>query len=406
MVNLRSGRMPDLSRGYVPPRAGSANTYDDGSLYVPQRTAKRTKSVSNDEFEDPVEGIEMSDNVGGPSGQGSGHDDSVSEETHMKLEITRLQPEVERMRDSRGEPSTEEKSSDEHTSMNMRRFSLNLISQCLEIIYLSAYALWSVIKDNFSERPAVRRTRLFEELVGMTAKSKGSVKAFIKCLIAIGTECARIGYQVQDFMHFDRLLTGVSKEWASFIRYSAGEPPKMNMKTPVNNAQDSLKKNKSARTSTSSLRQEAEMQSKHAITARKLATYTLNGKNKDKDKDGTGSTPVQNIVERYSAQTEKAYSSGQTGGETGSYTAVRELTPHLAKRSSRLSLKRSPPVTSEMADGTTVPATAVAAAVEKVDIPSEGAKIPLSDLRMDTSTICTNHQNSEASDEIFHLCCG
>ncbi|KGY15899.1 hypothetical protein PABG_11145 [Paracoccidioides brasiliensis Pb03] len=93
------------SREYVPPRGQAQQTpeiHDNGSLHLPQRTAKRTNQLSNDDFEDPVEGLEMSDNLGGSKRPRLWPlMTQVSEETHMKLEITRLQPEVGRMRDHR-----------------------------------------------------------------------------------------------------------------------------------------------------------------------------------------------------------------------------------------------------------------------------------------------------------------
>ncbi|EGE84390.2 hypothetical protein BDDG_07335 [Blastomyces dermatitidis ATCC 18188] len=91
MVNLRSGGKPDLTKDYVPMWA-----------FEPDETIAEEQSDESNEYEDPVEGIsEMSDNVGGPSGWND--NSSVSEETHMRLEIARLQHEVECMKTSRGE---------------------------------------------------------------------------------------------------------------------------------------------------------------------------------------------------------------------------------------------------------------------------------------------------------------
>ncbi|EQL32925.1 hypothetical protein BDFG_05021 [Blastomyces dermatitidis ATCC 26199] len=122
MVNLRSGGTPDLTKEYVPPRRRNEKTpeqqtQDHRSLPTPTTNRKVTapgafepdntiveewSDESNNEYEDPVEGIsEMSGNAGGPSGRND--NGSVSEETRMRLEIARLQHEVERMKTGRGE---------------------------------------------------------------------------------------------------------------------------------------------------------------------------------------------------------------------------------------------------------------------------------------------------------------
>ncbi|OAS99547.1 uncharacterized protein BDCG_16194 [Blastomyces dermatitidis ER-3] len=121
MVNLRSGGTPDLTKEYVPPRRRNEKTpeqqtQDHRSLPTPITNQKAAPGAfepddtiveersdeSNNEYEDPVEGIsEMSGNAGGPSGQNN--NGSVSEETRMRLEIARLQHEVERMKAGRSE---------------------------------------------------------------------------------------------------------------------------------------------------------------------------------------------------------------------------------------------------------------------------------------------------------------
>ncbi|EQL34169.1 hypothetical protein BDFG_04069 [Blastomyces dermatitidis ATCC 26199] len=125
MVNLRSGGTPDLTKEYMPPRRRNEKTpeqqtQDHRSLPTPTTNRKVTapgafepddtiveerSDESNNEYEDPVEGIisEMSGNAGGPSGRND--NGSVSEETRMRLEIARLQHEVERMKAGRSESS-------------------------------------------------------------------------------------------------------------------------------------------------------------------------------------------------------------------------------------------------------------------------------------------------------------
>ncbi|OJD27538.1 hypothetical protein ACJ73_01076 [Blastomyces percursus] len=110
--NLRSGGTPDLTKEYVPTRRRNPETSEaQGSnaglptpatdrrikapeAFEPDDTIEEESNDSNIEYEDPVNDA-MSDNAGGPSGR-----DSASEETPMRLEIARLQHELERMRSS------------------------------------------------------------------------------------------------------------------------------------------------------------------------------------------------------------------------------------------------------------------------------------------------------------------
>ncbi|OAT01353.1 uncharacterized protein BDCG_17047 [Blastomyces dermatitidis ER-3] len=321
MVNLRSGGKPDLTKDYVPtrrrrnpqtpeaqeglgvglPTPATNRKVTAPGAFEPDETIAEEQSDESNEYEDPVEGIsEMSDNAGGPSGRND--NGSASEETCMRLEIARLQHEVERMKTSRGDPAGDEMGADlaeylqqkgktsvimkvleefrsqvrlikrpivltgfinysmwreeillaaeqsetddilegnglgENATMDMQCFwkecNLWLYNYMWSAIApqakahftilkeskLSAYALWTIIEDNFSERPAVRRTCLFEELIEMTFKSKGSDRAFIEHLIAIRTDYICLGYEIPDVVFFDRLLTGVNRGWASFIR--------------------------------------------------------------------------------------------------------------------------------------------------------------------------------------------
>ncbi|EEH35334.1 hypothetical protein PAAG_06381 [Paracoccidioides lutzii Pb01] len=105
------------------------------------------------------------------------------------------------------------------------------------------------------------------------------------------------------------------------------------------------------------------------------------GKNKDKDKGGTGSPPVHNIIKQIFCTAEKAYCSGQTGEDTRVLDS--DSGAHATPRKEIIEIKSQK---TELRS----PATAIAAAVGKVDIPSEGAKIPLNDVRMDTTTVCTD----------------
>ncbi|ODH38180.1 hypothetical protein ACO22_02511 [Paracoccidioides brasiliensis] len=126
----------------------------------------------------------------------------------------------------------------------------------------------------------------------------------------------------------------------------------MNMKTPVNNAQDSLKKKKSK-----DKHFQPETRGSNAIKTcyhcqkvghiHSECCLKFPGKRhasrvriKTRIRMGLVPPQFQNIVERYSAQTDKAYSSGDT--------RVLDCVPATAE------------------------AAAVAAAVQKIDIPSEG----------------------------------
>ncbi|OJD10224.1 hypothetical protein ACJ73_09881 [Blastomyces percursus] len=289
MANLRLGGTPDLTKDYLPTPATDRRAAP--GAFELDKTIEEESNDSNIEYEDPVNDT-MSDNA--------------SEETRMRLEIARLQHEVERMRTGRAtEVSVDENISadladylqrkgrtsgimkilnefrdqvrpiqkpvvlagsanypmwkeaillaarqsetddilDEKqisgpngdASPDMQRFGKERNMWLYNYIWsaiapqakshftipkefeLSVYALWS-IEDNFAERPAVRRTRLYKEMTGLNAKSKGSDRGFIERLIAIRTHYIRLGYRVEDFMFFDCLLTGVSDGWASFIK--------------------------------------------------------------------------------------------------------------------------------------------------------------------------------------------
>ncbi|KMW68028.1 hypothetical protein, variant [Blastomyces dermatitidis ATCC 18188] len=443
---------------------------------------------SNNEYKDPV-GDTMSDNAGGPSGQS----DNTSEETRMKLDIARLMLEVERLKAGRSESSASNEdisadlanylqrkgrtpaivkilkeillaarqsetddilndrqvSPDEGASMDMQCFwserNIWLYNYMWSAItpqakshfiipkesQLSAYSLWSVIEDNFAERPAVRRTRLFQELIEMTSKSKGSDRAFIERLIAIRTDYIRLGYNVEDFMFFDRLLTGVSKGWSSFIKNrmdaiekdenartleddfmglcrdillrlpATGEPPTSDGKTPANNAQDSNRKDKKDKEKekvSEDKDKDSTKPDRKGNNATKTCYHcqkighiqtdcwlkfpekrpTSRGKDKDKDKDAenTGAAPVHNVMEQVFCIKEKAYASGQTGKDTWILDSGSgaHATPH---RDLVVAKPQKVKVMLEMADGTVVPA----AAIGDTKIPVEGADMLLNDVR-------------------------
>ncbi|OJD12431.1 hypothetical protein ACJ73_09352 [Blastomyces percursus] len=129
MVNLRSGGAPDLTKEYVPTRRKNLETPEaqgsNASLptpatdrriaslgaFEPDETIEEESNDSNIEYEDPVNDDTMSDNASGPSGR-----DNASEETRMRLEIARLQHEVERMRAGR---TTEASANDENVSADL-----------------------------------------------------------------------------------------------------------------------------------------------------------------------------------------------------------------------------------------------------------------------------------------------
>ncbi|OAT09892.1 hypothetical protein, variant [Blastomyces gilchristii SLH14081] len=525
MVNLRSGGKPDLTKDYVPtrrrrnpqtpeaqeglgvglPTPAMNRKVTAPGVFEPDETIAEEQSDESNVYEDPVEGIsEMSGNAGGPSGRND--NSSVSEETRMRLEIARLQHEVERMKAGRGEneelsadlmnylqrkgrtsalvkilnefrdqvrpikkpvvltgsanyPMWKEEillaarqsemddilndkqvNPDEDASMDMQRFwsewNIWLYNYMWSAIapqakshfiipkesQLSAYSLWSVIEDNFAERPAVRRTRLFQELIEMMSKSKGSDRAFIECLIAIRTDYIRLGYNVEDFMFFDRLLTGVSKGWSSFIKNrmdaiekdenartleddfmglcrdillrlpATGEPPTSDGKTPANNAQDKEKEKVSEDKDKdfTKLDRKGNNATKTCYHCQKIGHIqtdcwlkfpekrpTSRGKDKDKDKDAenTGAAPVHNVMEQVFCIKEKAYASGQTGKDTWILDSGSgaHATPH---RDLVVAKPQKVKVMLEMADGTVVPA----AAIEDTKIPVEGADMLLNDV--------------------------
>ncbi|OAS99554.1 uncharacterized protein BDCG_00728 [Blastomyces dermatitidis ER-3] len=532
MVNLRSGGTPDLTKEYVPSRRKNEKTpeqqtQDHRSLptpitnrkaapgaFEPDETIAEEQSDESNVYEDPVEGIisEMSGNAGGPSGRND--NSSASEETRMRLEIARLQHEVERMKTSRGDPAGDEMGADlaeylqrkgktsvimkvleefrsqvrlikrpivltgsinypmwreeillaaeqsetddilegnglgENATMDMQRFwkerNLWLYNYMWSAIApqakahftipkeskLSAYALWTIIEDNFSERPAVRRTRLFEELIGMTSKSKGSDRAFIERLIAIRTDYIRLGYKIEDVVFFDRLLTGVNRGWASFIKNRMDQIDKDNSRpleedfmglcrdillrlptaensstestrNPINNAQDKDKKAKDKEKDNDKDKDTESKPERRGNDARTCYhcqkvghiqtdcwkkypekrpsnsnSNTNRNKDKDKDAENTGAAPVHNVMEQVFCIKEKAYASGQTGKDTWILDSGSgaHATPH---RDLVVAKPQKVKVMLEMADGTVVPA----AAIGDTKIPVEGADMLLNDVR-------------------------
>ncbi|EGC48719.1 nucleolar protein NOP2 [Histoplasma capsulatum var. duboisii H88] len=529
MVNLRSGGTPDLTKEYVPTRrrTGGPQTPEAQELnaglptpatnrrviapgaFEPDETIEEESNDSNNEYEDPVDNNAMSDNAGGPGGR-----NDVSEETCMRLEIVRLQHEVEQMKASRANATSasdenfspdlaeylqqmgrtsalvkllgefrdqvrsikkpviltgstnypmwkeeillaarqsqtrnilEEKQTGpkENASNDMQRFwnerNMWLYNYMWSSIApqakshftipkdseLSAYALWQIIEDNFAERPDVRRTRLYREMTGMTAKSKGSDRAFIERLIAIRTDYIRLGYRVEDFMFFDCLLTGVSKGWASFIKNRLDQVAKDNSqpleddflglcrdillrlptanesttdtpRNPTNNAQDTDKKDKKGKDKDKEKDSKSEKKSNETRTCfhcqrighiqndcwkkypEKRPSYP-NNDNKEKDKVDTsaGTAPVHNVVEQVFCITEKAYMSGHKSIkdtwilDSGSGA---HATPHkdlVVAKPQKYTVKL------EMADGSVVPAAAIGDTMISV----EGADMLLSGVR-------------------------
>ncbi|EDN04276.1 conserved hypothetical protein [Histoplasma mississippiense (nom. inval.)] len=478
MVNLRSGGTPDLTKEYVTTRrrrnpqtpeaqqesnAGlptpATNKVTAPGAFEPDDTIEEESNESNIEYEDPVNDNEMSDNAGGPSS----HD--VSEETRMRLEIARLQHEVQQMRTGRGQAST----SDENISADLANYlqRKGRTSAIVKILNefrdqrfwkernmwlynymwssvapqakshftipkdceLSAYSLWSIIEDNFAERPAVLRTRLYKEMTSMTAKSKGSDRAFIERLIAIRTDYIRLGYRVEDFMFFDCLLTGVSKGWASFIKNRMDQIEKDNAqplesdfmalcrdillrlpttdesnadtsRNPTNNAQDSKsdKKDKKGKDKDKEKEKDPKSDKKGSETRTcfhcqktghiqndcwkkypEKRPSNPNNANKDKDKGDTnaGTAPVHNVVEQVFCMTDKAYMSSERPTrdtwilDSG---AGAHATPHkdlVVAKPQKYTVKL------EMADGTIVPA----AAIGDTKITVEGADMLLTGVR-------------------------
>ncbi|OJD10298.1 hypothetical protein ACJ73_09848, partial [Blastomyces percursus] len=97
------------SNAGLPTPATDRRTKAPGA-FEPDETVEEESNDSNIEYEDPVNDA-MSDNAGGPSGR-----DSASEETRMRLEIARLQHEVERMTSGR---ATEASANDENVSADL-----------------------------------------------------------------------------------------------------------------------------------------------------------------------------------------------------------------------------------------------------------------------------------------------
>ncbi|OAT07071.1 hypothetical protein BDBG_16758 [Blastomyces gilchristii SLH14081] len=96
-------------------------------VFEPDKTITEEQSDKFNVYEDPVEGIisEISGNVRGPSDWND--NSSVSEKTHMRLEITRLQHEVEEeilltAEQSETDDILEDNSLDENVTMNMQYF--------------------------------------------------------------------------------------------------------------------------------------------------------------------------------------------------------------------------------------------------------------------------------------------
>ncbi|OJD13022.1 hypothetical protein AJ78_06475 [Emergomyces pasteurianus Ep9510] len=316
MINSHSVNDPDLTGGDKPNREAdqTPENIDNGPLPTPAMTRQvpalaeeaPLKKESSSDFEDP-----MSDTNPNRMGHGKraldGHGNSMSEETRMRLEIARLEYEIQRMKAGKSMASTaagdvvsadlaaylqqrgetpavmkvinefrlqvkllrmkptmlvgssnypmwredvlivakrsgtndilmnKELAPKEGASMDFQRFweerndwlycymwfaiSAKAKTQFLmpKKNQMSAYMLWSVVEETFAEPLWIRRGRLFNELMGMTARTKGTDRAFIQRLIAIRNEYGRMGFNVPDYFFFDRLLTGVSKEWATFI---------------------------------------------------------------------------------------------------------------------------------------------------------------------------------------------
>ncbi|KAG5305345.1 hypothetical protein I7I50_05710 [Histoplasma capsulatum G186AR] len=84
---------------------------------------------------------------------------------------------------------------------------------------LDSSALWKVIEASFSERVEIRRVRLSKEFNDITAATYGgSSRSFIERLLAIRVEYIRLGYDVPNFILFDKLLNGLTKGWSSFVK--------------------------------------------------------------------------------------------------------------------------------------------------------------------------------------------
>ncbi|EGC42532.1 conserved hypothetical protein [Histoplasma capsulatum var. duboisii H88] len=63
------------------------------------------------------------------------------------------------------------------------------------------------------------RARLSKEFNDITAATYGgSSRSFIERLLAIHVEYIRLGYEVPNFILFDKLLNGLTKGWSSFVK--------------------------------------------------------------------------------------------------------------------------------------------------------------------------------------------
>ncbi|OAS99546.1 uncharacterized protein BDCG_16193 [Blastomyces dermatitidis ER-3] len=251
----------------------------------------------------------------------------------------------------------------------------------------------------------------------MTSKSKGSDHTFIERLIAIRTDYIRLGYNVKDFMFFNRLLTGVSKGWSSFIKNrmdaiekdenartleddfmrlcqdillqlpATGKPPTSDGKTPANNAQDKDKKGKDKDNDKD---KDTESKPEHRGNDARTCYHcqkkypekhpsnsnTNRDKDKDKDAENTDAAPVHNVMKQVFCIKEKAYASDQTGKDTWILDSGSgaHATPH---RDLVVAKPQKVKVMLEMADGTVVPAMAIG----DTKIPVEGADMLLSSVR-------------------------
>ncbi|EDN07098.1 conserved hypothetical protein [Histoplasma mississippiense (nom. inval.)] len=486
MVNLRSGGTPDLTKEYVTTRrrrnpqtpeaqqesnAGlptpATNKVTAPGAFEPDDTIEEESNESNIEYEDPVNDNEMSDNAGGPSS----HDRKGRTSAIVKI-LNEFRDQVRPIRkpvvltgsgnypmwkeeillaarQSETDDILDEKQigPDDNASTDMQRFwkerNMWLYNYMWSSVApqakshftipkdceLSAYSLWSIIEDNFAERPAVLRTRLYKEMTSMTAKSKGSDRAFIERLIAIRTDYIRLGYRVEDFMFFDCLLTGVSKGWASFIKNRMDQIEKDNAqplesdfmalcrdillrlpttdesnadtsRNPTNNAQDSKsdKKDKKGKDKDKEKEKDPKSDKKGSETRTcfhcqktghiqndcwkkypEKRPSNPNNANKDKDKGDTnaGTAPVHNVVEQVFCMTDKAYMSSERPTrdtwilDSG---AGAHATPHkdlVVAKPQKYTVKL------EMADGTIVPA----AAIGDTKITVEGADMLLTGVR-------------------------
>ncbi|KKZ64491.1 hypothetical protein EMCG_09526 [[Emmonsia] crescens] len=193
MVNLSSGRTPDLTQNGPLPTPVTSRKAAPGEFEPVEEMIDESNELNN-KYKDPAGGIDMIADL----------TDYLQRKGRTPA-IAKILSEFS-LTGSANYPMWKEE-----ILLAARQSKTDDILNDRQESQLSAYSLWSVIEDNFAKRPAVRRTRLFQELIEITSKSKGSDRAFIERLIAIRADYIRVGYKVEDFMFFDRLLTGVSK---------------------------------------------------------------------------------------------------------------------------------------------------------------------------------------------------